>query len=92
MKKLTSSSREQRLQAFETELAHFECLKPQLLQQYPGRFVAIYQGEVVAVGDDKMEVLATAQAALGNAPFYVTQVTENGVRRVRIPSAWVVRS
>ena len=91
LKKLTSSSREQRLQAFETELAHFERLKPQLLQQYPGRFVAIYQGEVVAVGDDKMDVLATAEEALGNVPFCVSQVTENGPRRVRIPSAWIVR-
>ncbi|MEZ4865262.1 MAG: hypothetical protein R3C14_28350 [Caldilineaceae bacterium] len=33
--------REQRIQAFEAEIAHFERLKPQLLQQYPGRYVAL---------------------------------------------------
>lgn len=88
----TSAQSEQLSQDFEAEIAHFERLRPQLLQQHPGRFVAIYQGEVVAVGDDKMDVLATAEEALGNTPFCVTQVTENGPRRVRIPSAWVVRS
>ena len=82
---------EQYTQAFETELAHFERLKPQLLQQYPGRFVAIYQGEVVAVGDNKMDVLAMAEETIGNVPFCVSQVTADGPRRVRIPSAWVVR-
>lgn len=82
---------EQHTKAFERELAHFERLKPQLLQQYPGRYVAIYQGEVVAVGDNKMDVLAMAEAALGNVPFCVSQVTEGGPRRVRMPSAWVVR-
>ena len=91
MKDPTPSQPEQHRQAFETELAHFEHLKPQLLQQYPGRFVAIYQGEVVAVGDNKMAVLAMAEEALGNAPFCVSQATEDGPRRVRITSAWVVR-
>lgn len=91
MKNAASSWREEQTQAFEAELAHFERLKPQLLQQYPGRFVAIYQGEVVAVGDNKMDVWAMAEAMLGNVPFCVSQVTEDGPRRVRITSAWVVR-
>ena len=85
------SLREQRIKDFEAEIAHFERLKPQLLQQQPGRFVAIYHGEVVAVGDDKMDVLATAEEALGNVPFYVGQVTENGPRRVRMPSSRIIR-
>ncbi len=82
---------EDRKKAFEVELAHFERLKPQLLQQYPDRYVAIHQGKVVAVGDDKMDVLATAEAALGNVPLYVGQVTLNGPRRVRMPSSRIVR-
>jgi len=85
------SRHEQRIKDFETEMAHFERLKPQLLQQHRGRFVAIYQGEVVAVGDHKMDVLATAEEALGNVSFYVGQVTENGPRRVRMPSSRIVR-
>lgn len=79
--------REQQIEDFEAEIAHFERLKPQLLQQYPERYVAIYQGEVVAVGDQKMDVWAAAAEALGNVPFYVGQVTEKGLRRVRTPSA-----
>jgi hypothetical protein len=38
---------------------------------------------VVAVGDQKMDVWATAEEALGNVAFYVGQVTESGPRRVR---------
>lgn len=88
---VTSSSRAQRTQEFEAEIANFERLKPQLLQQQAGRFVAIYQGEVIAVGDDKMEVLASAEQAVGNVSFYVGEVTENGPRRVRMPSSRIVR-
>jgi bifunctional DNA-binding transcriptional regulator/antitoxin component of YhaV-PrlF toxin-antitoxin module len=86
------SLREQRNKEFEAEIAHFERLKPQLLQQHAGRFVAIYHGEVVAVGDDKMDVLATVQAAHGDVSCYITQVTENGLRRVRMLSPRIVRS
>ena len=77
--------------SFENELAHFERLKPQLLEKYHNRFIALHQGKVVAVGDDKMAVLATAEAALGNVAFYVGQVTENGPRRVRMLSPRIVR-
>lgn len=83
--------REQQIEDFEAEIAHFERLKPQLLQQYPGRFVAIYHGEVVAVGDDKMDVLATVQAKYGDVACHITQVTENGPRRVRMLSPRIVR-
>jgi AbrB family looped-hinge helix DNA binding protein len=84
-------TRDQQVQDFEAEIAHFERLKPALLQQYPGRFVAIYHGEVVAVGDNKMDVLATVQEALGDVPCYITQVTTNGLRRVRMLSPRIVR-
>lgn len=86
-----SAQSEQLSQDFEAEIAHFERLKPQLLQQHSGRFVAIYQGEVVAVGDDKMDVLATVQAAYGDIACYITQVTANGLRRVRMLSPRIVR-
>ncbi len=85
------SEPKQQMQNFEAEVAHFERLKPQLLQQYPGRFVAIYHGEVVAVGDDKMDVLATVQATYGDVACHITQVTENGPRRVRMLSPRIIR-
>lgn len=87
----TSSNREQRAKAFAAEVANFERLKPQLLQQYPDQFVAISQGEVIAVGDDRMTVLAEAEQAIGNVAFYVGEVTEGPLRRVRMPSPRIAR-
>jgi len=86
-----SSTREARATAFEAEVANFERLKPQLLQQYPGRFVAMFQGEVIAAGDDRMAVVAEAEQAVGNVAFYVGEVTEAPLRRVRMPSSRIVR-
>ena len=57
-------------------MANFERLKPQLLQQYPGKFVALRQGEVIAVDDEKMAVLAAAEQAVGNVSFYVGEVKD----------------
>ncbi len=87
----TPAPHTERTQAFEAELAHFERLKPQLLQQYPDRFVAIYQGQVIAIGDDKMDLLATVQAEYGDVACYIGQVTEKGLRRVRMLSPRIVR-
>ena len=76
---------------FEAEMANFERLKPQLLQQYPGKFVALRQGEVIAVDDEKMAVLAAAEQAVGNVSFYVGEVKEGPPRRIRMPSFRVTR-
>jgi hypothetical protein len=75
----------------QAEIAAFARLKPALLKQYPGRAVALYQGEVVAVGDDKMEVLANVYARLGEVHCYVEWVEPETPRRVRMPSAWRVK-
>ncbi len=78
---------------FLREVEAFERLKPMLLSQeeYCGRAVAIHQGQVVAVGDDKMEVLAEAWEEFGEVPIYVEWVTPETPRRVRIPSIKVRR-
>jgi hypothetical protein len=44
-------------EAFELEVAAFERLKPELLAKHQGEYVAIYSGEVVATGEDKLELL-----------------------------------
>jgi hypothetical protein len=75
----------------QAEIAAFTRLKPALLKQYPGRAVALYQGEVVAVGDDKTEMLASVYARLGEVRCYVEWVEPDTPRRVRIPSAWRVK-
>lgn len=76
---------------FEREVAAFERLKPALLEQYPGRAVAIHGSQVVAVGDDKMAVLDDVMKQFGPAPCYIEWVERETPRRARISSAWVAR-
>jgi len=58
------------------ELEHkaFLQMLPELLKQYQGRVVAIHQGQVVDVGDDRMEVWQRARHQLAGAPVYVQTV------------------
>lgn len=76
---------------FEREVAAFEQLKPLLQEQYGGRVVAIHQGQVVAVGSDKMAVLDSVLETLGPVPCYIEWVEPDTPRRVQISSAWVAR-
>jgi len=76
---------------FDHEIAAFERLKPALLKQHAGRAVAIYHSQVVAVGDDKMSVLAEVLARFGPVPCYIEWVAPETPRGVRISSAWVAR-
>jgi hypothetical protein len=48
---------------------------PQLVQAYPDQVVAIYQGEVIEVGDDIGAVLANVHARRGYIACYVGRVT-----------------
>lgn len=72
---------------FLREAEAFERLKPELLKQYKGRVVAIYQGKVVMVGENVLDVHAAVTDKFGPVPCYVDQVEETP-RRVRIPSVW----
>ena len=74
---------------FEAQVAAFERLKPELLECCRGRVVAIYQGQVIQVGDDKMEILAQVLERLGNVHCYVEWVEPDAPRRARVSSAWV---
>jgi len=74
---------------FDHAVAAFERLKPALLKQHAGRAVAIHRGQVVAVGDDKVSVLAEVLAQFGPVPCYIEWVAPETPRRVRISSAWV---
>lgn len=73
---------------FKAEVAAFERLKPELLKRYPGRAVAIHQGQVVEVGDDKMDVLERVRRRLGDVRCYVEWVEPDVPRRMRIPTVW----
>ena len=76
---------------FGQEVAAFERLKPALLKQHVGQAVAVYRGHVVAVGDDKMSVLAEVLAQFGPVPCYIEWVAPETPRHVRVSSAWVAR-
>jgi PHD/YefM family antitoxin component YafN of YafNO toxin-antitoxin module len=77
-------------EAFEREVAAFEGMKDELLTRYEGRCVAIVGGQVVEVGDDKMEVLERVRERLGPIAVYVQWVERqprvyrfSGPRKVR---------
>jgi hypothetical protein len=84
--------REQALEAFEREVAAYERLKPELLKQYAGRVVAIYQERVVAVGDNEMDVLGDVYERIGHVPCYIEWAKPDAPRRVRMTSMWVKRN
>ena len=78
--------------AFAEEVAAFADLKPTLQRQYTNQYVAIYQGQVVANGDIKIEILKQVHGELGPIICYIEKVSTAPARTVRIPSAWVANT
>lgn len=74
-------------QAFYREVAAFEKLEPSLREQYSGRFVAIYQGQVVGDSDNRLDLFRELVARLGEIVCYIEKVGEP-LRRVRSTSMW----
>lgn len=79
-------------QAFEQEVAAFEQMRADLLTQYAGQFVAIYQGKVVASGSEKLALLDKVREQYGNVVCYIEKVAPDSPRTVRMPSMRVARS
>jgi hypothetical protein len=79
---------EERKAAFEQEIAAFEQIKPTLLKQYAGQYVGIHQGQVVAVGPNRLQVVKEIYERWGHVVCYVEKVSTEPLRRVRIPSTW----
>lgn len=65
-----------KLTALGREEAAFERLKPTLLKTHLGQFVAIYQGRVVASGEDKFVVLDEVRRDWGNVICFVEKVAD----------------
>ncbi len=76
--------------AIEREHAAFQKMLPELLQKYPGRVVAIHQGQIIAVGDQRMDVWQEARQQVNGAPVYV-QTVESSPRIYNLPSRKVIR-
>lgn len=68
----------------------FQQMLPDLLQRYAGRVVAIYQSEVIAVGDERMEVWQCARQQTNGAPVYV-QTVAYPPKVYKMPSRKVLR-
>lgn len=79
------------LTSFEREVTVFDALDPHIQEQYAGKAVGIYQGQIVADGDSKLAVLDAVLARFGQVPCYVDWIKPNGPRRVRVPSVWGAR-
>ena len=79
------------IQAFEQEVVAFERLRPILLEKYAGRYVAIYQEEVVASGDEKFALLDQVRERFGHIVCYIEKVASDSPRTVRMPSVRVAR-
>lgn len=63
------------LSGFEREKAAFERMKPELMKQYLGKCVAVVDGQVVEVGEDKIKVIEKVRERFGRVPMYVQWVT-----------------
>jgi hypothetical protein len=66
-------------EAFQREVAAFERMKPELLRQYLGHVVAIYNGQVIEVGSENesvAEVATRLYERMGYVPVYVQRVQE----------------
>jgi hypothetical protein len=68
------------------EFDAFERMLPDLMKQYAGKFVAIRNGEVIAVGDTKTDVLTAANQRFPGELIYARLVTDEPQPIPRIPS------
>ena len=60
---------------WEREHQAFQRLLPQLLATHAGRYVAVYDGQVVDSGDDKLALALRVLAKVGNVAIHVGLVT-----------------
>jgi antitoxin (DNA-binding transcriptional repressor) of toxin-antitoxin stability system len=61
---------------FQGEKAAFERMRPELMNQYPGKCVAVVGGKVVEVGEEKIEVIEKVRERFGRVPMYVQWLTD----------------
>jgi hypothetical protein len=76
-------------QAFEQEIAAFERMRAALLEQYPGQYVAIHQGAVIATGNEKLVLLDQVREKFGHIICYIEKVTIDSPRTIRMPSIFL---
>lgn len=75
-----------------TEAEAFARLKPGLMLEYAGQYVAIYGGEVIGSGEDEFTLLRHIHQQYGPIPCCIDRVDDLPSRKVRITSLWKARS
>jgi hypothetical protein len=64
----------------------FHKLLPELLRTHRDQFVAIHEGQIAESGTDKLKVAERAYARFGYVPIFVSLVTNQPRKPIRIPS------
>jgi len=80
------------LTALKAEAEAFARLKPGLMPEYAGQYVAIYGGEVIGSGEDEFALLRDIHQQYGPIPCCIDRVDDLPLRKVRITSMWKARS
>jgi hypothetical protein len=60
--------------ALEKELAHFEAIKPQLLEHHEGKFVLVIGEEMLGVFDNGEDAYARGIDLKGNVPMLIKRI------------------
>lgn len=64
------------LKSFQADEEAYRRMREHLLKEYKGKWVAVHNGKVVAVGDGQSEVIKKTFSIVGDSPFYVNKVGE----------------
>lgn len=64
------------LRGFKEDEEAYRRMRKVLLEKYKGRWVAVHEGRVVAVGEQLSEVIKKAFSVVGDSHFYVNKVGE----------------
>ena|SRR5580765_4751736 len=62
---------------WQREFQAFQQLLPQLLTSYPGKYVAIHDGKIVDVGEEKLPLALRVLSKIGNVDIHVGFVSTN---------------
>lgn len=80
------------LTAVKAEAEAFARLRPNLIPEYVGQYVAIYGGKLIGSGEDEFALLREIHQQYGPIPCCIDRVDDLPSRKVRITSLWKVRS
>ena len=76
---------------WEAEYQAFLRLRPELLADHRGMYVAVHNGQVIDSGEDQMEVALRSYRRFGYVPIYVGLVTDESPLVARVPSPRIMQ-